>query len=518
MGTSFQLDLKNGSLCSLKQKLVAFTLLLTLAVTSGQSDQPNIVFIMADDLGFNDVGYHGYGEIMTPNIDALARDGVRLENYYVAPLCGPTRTQFLTGRYSIHLGLQGSNLAECTKEGVPLEYRTIANEMKDRGYATHMIGKWHGGFHKKEYFPTNRGFDTYRGYLLRQSSSYYTREMVYTTGIEYMDYRNNEDTYHGDLGEYTTTAFTRRAQELITDHNTTQPMFLYLAYQAPHYPLEAPTSYVNMYMSSIPIKERRLYAAMVTALDDGVGQVVQTLKDAGIYNNTVIILSADNGGLAPFASNYPLKGSKGEFYQGGVRAVGLVSSPLIKASKRNRNVTSLMHITDWLPTLVNIAGDNTSIEVDGFNQWDVIKEGTDSQRQEVLHNIVQRERINATEFSLDTQAAIVNKDGWKLMTGVNRGGVNIPNPKDNYTEWFKIGATSVEEYAERDGELYNILTDPTEQINQFKNPKYASIKEGLLDDLLRYQNTVLDAIPMTVYQQCNPALNGGVWGPWAQKN
>ncbi|XP_060603789.1 arylsulfatase J-like [Ruditapes philippinarum] len=259
------------------------------AIPQCRETRPNIIFIIADDLGYNDLGYHG-SEIRTPNIDKLAMSGVRLENYYVQPVCTPTRGQLLTGKYQIHTGLNWV-LWPATPAGLPLDYPTIADKLQDSGYATHMVGKWHLGFYKPEFLPTSRGFDTFFGFLSGHSD-YYTHitgnyQEKLMTGYDLMenDAPANISRYNG---AYSTQLFATKVKNIIRKQDSDNPMFIYLSFQAVHAPLQVPDKYVNEYLHINDIN-RRKYAGMVSCMDEEVGNIVEAMKTRGIWNNTVII-------------------------------------------------------------------------------------------------------------------------------------------------------------------------------------------------------------------------------------
>ncbi|XP_071945746.1 arylsulfatase J-like isoform X2 [Antedon mediterranea] len=393
-----------------------------ILVSVNASTTPNIIFILADDYGYNDIGYHG-SEIQTPNLDRLAKSGVRFENYYVQPICTPTRSQLLSGRYQIYTGLQHSIIWPTQPNCLPVSMTTLPQRLKDNGYATHAVGKWHIGFYKKECLPTSRGFDSFFGYLTG-SEDYWTH---YRNGGFPSTFMKHWYAYdlHDDLrpaweytGNYSTYIFTEQVQNIITKHNTNEPFFLYLALQSVHSPLQAPDKYINMY-SHIKNKNRRLYAAMTTCMDDAVGKIVQSLKDNLVWNNTILIFSTDNGGqVLQGGNNWPLRGWKASYWEGGMKAVGFTSSPLLPLNVQGTITKELMHISDWFPTLVQgIANGNISdLTLDGFNVWPTISENKPSPRKELLHNIDAFEEKDKSVFNVNMTAAIRVGD-WKLLTG-----------------------------------------------------------------------------------------------------
>nr|ATE50192.1 arylsulfatase 4 [Phyllotreta armoraciae] len=398
-----------------------FVILVESGLMETKNPSPNIIVIMADDMGFNDVSFHGSSEIPTPNIDALAYNGVILNSHYAQSLCTPSRSAFLTGKYPIHSGMQHIVILESEPWGLPLNETLLPELLKNKGYATHAIGKWHLGFFKKEYTPTFRGFDTHFGYW-QGLQDYYTHmtKATYSDEIGY-DMRRNLEVDYEAKGKYSTTLFTEEAVKLIHQHNTSKPMFLYMAHLAPHAgnpsePLQAPDEEVYKF-AHIADPERRVYAAMVSMLDKSVGDVVKALRDRRMLQNSVILFLSDNGAApegvhANRGSNYPLRGMKHSAWEGGTRNIAAIWSPLIKKSRRVSN--HLMHISDWLPTFSSIAGlDSSQIpKIDGLDMWKSISEDDTSPRTEILYNIDDPGRWGG-----------VRQGNWKYIYGSTSNGV-----------------------------------------------------------------------------------------------
>lgn len=356
------------------------------ATSSTQKNQPHIIFILIDDQGFNDIGYHN-PTIRSPTLDRLAAEGVKLENYYVQPICTPSRSQLLLGRYQIHTGLQHSIIRPSQPSCLPAHLDTLPERLREAGYATHLVGKWHLGFYRKACLPTRKGFDSFFG-SLTGSVDYYSYVSCDGPGKCGYDLHEDEGVAWGHEGKYSTAFFTQRARKILESHNPTQrPLFLLLSLQAVHTPLDPPKSYIYPYRDMDNVARRR-FAAMVSTVDEAVRNLTYALRKYGFYRNSVIIYSTDNG-AQPFTggSNWPLRGRKGTYWEGGVRGVGFVHSPLLKRRRRVSN--ALLHITDWFPTLVGLAGGNISKSpgLDGFDVWSTISEGKESPRQEILHNI-----------------------------------------------------------------------------------------------------------------------------------
>ena len=305
-------------------KLTLLTLVLGLVYllptpVSAQRRPPNIVVIVTDDMGYADIGIHGCKDIPTPNIDALARSGIRFTNAYVSgPYCSPTRAGLLTGRYPQRFGHE-FNLdlsAAHSGFGLPLTETTLADRLRAGGYHTAIFGKWHLGA-AEQFHPMSRGFDEFFGFLGGQHSYLDTQA---ATRNPLLDGRKIVD--HTD---YLTDAFTDRAVDFIKRQKS-QPFFLYLAFNAVHTPLEVTQKYLDRF-PNIADEQRRKYAAMLSAMDDGIGRTLNALHQEGLDENTIVFFLNDNGGPTMVgttingASNAPLRGSKRQTYEGGIRVI-----------------------------------------------------------------------------------------------------------------------------------------------------------------------------------------------------
>nr|XP_008516307.1 PREDICTED: arylsulfatase J isoform X1 [Equus przewalskii] len=486
--------------------------------STAATSQPHLIFILADDQGFRDVGYHG-SEIKTPTLDKLAAEGVKLENYYVQPICTPSRSQFITGKYQIHTGLQHSIIRPTQPNCLPLDNATLPQKLKEVGYSTHMVGKWHLGFYRKECMPTKRGFDTFFGSLLG-SGDYYTHYKCDSPGMCGYDlYENDNAAWDYDNGIYSTQMYTQRVQQILASHDPRKPIFLYIAYQAVHSPLQAPSRYFEHYRSIVNINRRR-YAAMLSCLDEAINNVTLALKTYGFYNNSIIIYSSDNGGQPTAGgSNWPLRGSKGTYWEGGIRAVGFVHSPLLK--NKGTVCKELVHITDWYPTLISLAEGqiDEDIQLDGYDIWETISEGLRSPRVDILHNIdpIYTKAKNgslAAGYGIWNTAiqSAIRVQHWKLLTG---------NP--GYSDWVPPQSFSNlgpnrwhnERITLSTGKsvwLFNITADPYERVDL--SNRYPGIVKKLLRRLSQYNKTAVPVRYPPKDPRSNPRLNGGVWGPW----
>ncbi|KAF5271189.1 hypothetical protein FQR65_LT05333 [Abscondita terminalis] len=388
-------------------------ILFCVSFSATQKARPNIIFILADDLGWNDVSFHGSSQILTPNIDILAYSGIILNKYYVSPICTPSRSALMTGKYPIHTGMQHHILYGGEPRGLPLGETLLPQYLKELGYSTHMVGKWHLGSYKKVYTPTYRGFDSHLGFWTGHHD--YSDHTAMENGVWGLDFRRNMEIAWDLHGQYSTDIFTNEAEKIIKNHNKTAPLFLYFSHAAvhsgnPYNPLPAPDNYVAKF-KNITNYQRGRFAGVLTKLDESVGKVVQALQLNGMLENSIIVFSSDNGGPADgfnrnAASNWPLRGVKDTLWEGGVRAAGFLWSPLIT---QNQRVSSQMvHITDWLPTLYHAAGGDVKklTKLDGLDLWPSLTNNTDSPREEILHNI-------DDEFGI---TAFTSGD-WKYLNG-----------------------------------------------------------------------------------------------------
>jgi arylsulfatase A-like enzyme len=370
--------------------LAAVLALFAITLPAADAPRPNLVFFLIDDLGYADCGFNGGKEIRTPQIDALAEGGAVLEAHYVQPVCSPTRAAFLSGRYPTRTGVY-TVVRPHAKWGLPLDERTLAVALKEAGYTTAITGKWHLGEFDPAYLPMSRGFEHQYGH--------------YFGALDYFSHvRDNElDWYREQVLSkeegYSTHLIAKEACRLIEGQERGKPLFLYVPFNGVHSPLQVPDSYLAPYAS---LSGSRLQlAGMLAAVDEAVGQIVAALEKAGMRENTLIVFSSDNGGPKP-GTNTPLRDYKGSLYEGGVRAAAFANWPgKIPAGQR---IAHPMHIIDWYPTLVKLAGASLegSRPLDGKDVWPMLTEQAPSPH----------------EFLLSAQApdrAALRIGDWKLI-------------------------------------------------------------------------------------------------------
>jgi len=340
------------------------TVLASAGAVSAQSRPPNIVMIVGDDMGYADIGIHGSKDIPTPNIDALARAGIRFTDAYVTgPHCSPTRAGLLTGRYQQRFGHEvNMGAGSGPNGGLPLGETTMADRLKAAGYRTALFGKWHLGS-AEQLHPLSRGFDEFYGFLGGEHS-YFESSPSGTNPL--MDDRNRVE-----ASGYLTDVLTDRAVAFIKREKA-RPFFLYLAYNAVHTPMHAPEKYLVRF-KGIADEQRRTYAAMMSAMDDGIGRTLDALRSEGLEEDSLVFFFSDNGGptmpttTINGSTNTPLRGSKRQTWEGGIRVPFIIrwKGRLAEQKIDSRPIIQL----DVLPTALAAAGVESKAEwkLDGVN-------------------------------------------------------------------------------------------------------------------------------------------------------
>ena len=497
-------------------KLISIALLL-LATSISAADKPHILFLLVDDWGWANVGYHrevATREVETPNFDNLVKNGLELDQNYVFRFCSPSRSSLMTGHLPIHVNdINGYNEYNpddpiAGYAGIPPKMTGIAEKLKTAGYETHMVGKWHAGCVTFDQIPTGKGFDTYFGYL-HGANDYYTEYSRKCNNTPVVDlWSDNQPAWGLNGTDYEEAMFTKQVLQVVKSHDPTKPLFLYYAPHIVHTPLEVPDKYVQMY-SFIDDHDRQYYHAMTKYLDDFIGELTSTLKDKGLWDNLLWVTSSDNGGpIYPGggANNYPLKGGKSSDWQGGIRVNGFVSGGYLPEKMRGQKTDGYIHIADWYATFCNLAGVDPTDEraaeaklppIDSLNMWPMISgENTTSPRVDIPAS-------NSTLISGDHKIlqGDVEQAGW---TGPQYP--NLTNP---------AGGIKALEHCGDGGCLYNIKEDPEERVNLAT--KMPDILKEMQQKLAKYQATYFN--PQRGKQPlvaCETAMNKykGFWGPF----
>jgi arylsulfatase B len=436
---------------------IAYTL---LAPTAPAVERPNIVILLADDLGWADVGYHG-GKIDTPSVDRLAREGVRLENFHVAPLCSPTRAGLMTGRWPIRYGMGEAVITPWRRHGLPTTERTLADMLATAGYERRgAIGKWHLGHYRQKYLPLNRGFTHFYGHY-NGMFDYFTHEREGE-----LDWHRNFDTCR-DEG-YSTDLIGREAARFIDESPAGKPFFLYVPFNAPHTPLQAKPEDIAKY-DNIEDPKLRIYAAMVDSMDQAIGKVLAAIDEKDIADNTFVLFLSDNGGTR-FGDNRPWRSGKGSVYEGGVRVPAVVRWPA-GGLIGGREVDAMMGYIDIYPTIKRIAratGPDAN-PLDGRDMFDVILGKAEPPQRDWFSYIAQ-----------GTPHRIAVCDGtWKLVvSGGNVLDVSLDDGDRDKTD----GGPTIE--------LFRLDRDPGEKTNLVG--KHPEIAGQLLKRLKEHRQLKID--------------------------
>jgi arylsulfatase A-like enzyme len=468
--------------------LLTLSVFFTLNLFS--ADRPNIVIILTDDLGWGDVSYHG-GFIPTPNIDQLAEDGVELNRFYANPVCSPTRASLLTGLHIFNHGVVRPFMNPAAEQtGMPPELKIMPQYFKEAGYQTALSGKWHLGMAKEEFWPTNRGFDTSYGHM--------------SGGIGYFDHtaagrldwhRNGKSLVEEG---YSTELIANEAINIIQNKDKDRPLFLYVAFNAPHTPIEAPLKNIKSF-DYLDDKKDQVYAANVNALDFEIGKILNAIEEEGILNETIILFFSDNGPvfdidpivkvIAPNLINAKgstagLKGSKTSALEGGIRVPAVIWwKGVIEKSKSDQ----FFFVQDILPTLLSASGISISnnTKFDGKDKWINLTTNT----------IIPPENAFIGSRVISDERALFN-DEWKLYS--------------SKPQLIPVSASY---------KLFNIIKDPYEKndLSEVKSEVFKKMKKTITS--YEERDVVGDMNPAHAYLHGDDRQGGTELGsPWLDGN
>jgi len=492
----------------------------------------SIVVTVIDDLGWGDVGYNAPQELgrATPTIDRLAAQGVRMDRFYASPTCTASRAALMTGRYPMHLGLQDSVIHPSEPRGVPLEARFLSEKLKDLGYRSALVGKWHLGFHQRAYTPRARGFDTFFG-ILTGGGDHYSHETTSTFTPRGSAYKgrasvmSGANLWHDDVavsgeheGIHTTELYSSRAADLILEEG---PLFLMVSYQAVHAPVQAPAREQCRHLLD---RSRRAMCAMIRMVDDGIRQLEAALIESGRWDSAAWFVCSDNGGvLRHGSSNGDLRGEKGSYYEGGIRVPAFASGGLARPSLV---FDGLVHVTDLHATTLALAGAPDSL-IDGLDQSCALFVTTcinATTRTEIVHNVnsdlfggagalrvgdfklVVASRVSESEI-YEYGVHMLQDDVWdqaELSQVIHQKLLRSP------------GASSLFDVSRNPNEIDDPVgcADPAACRDLYDHPDYRDVRLALrarFDDLQPSPSTEqwTDDGPLA-----DPKLFGGVWSPW----
>ena len=481
------------------------------------SPPPNIVVILADDLGFHDVPWHNTETLVAPSLTALSREGVVLEQHYSQSVCSPSRAALLTGRYAINTGLHTGALPSLVPGGLRTDLATLPQLLSDAGYSTWVLGKWHLGMCSESFWPNRRGFDHFHGMLGGAADYYSHRTDDPPVHIPGYDYRLDSEVDVAASGTYSTKLIRDDAVSVILGHNSTKPLFLYLPFQAPHGPLMVDSSYQDLY-SDIPSQDRQKYLGMVTALDQAVGDIVQALKTGGLYDNSILLFLSDNGApvggwpgyggsdrpLEYGGANFPLRGGKLTLWEGGTRTPALILAPNTLSP---RIESSVVHLADWLPTLLAATGLEAPTGLDGLSMWDRLRDPSlPSPRTEMVYNI-----------NLMPPRRLPGVDQWPPIAALRQGDWKYVWRTYGYDGWARPAEMGLEAPypppADVRHKLYNLAVDPLEEEDLSEDfPEVAATMLAMLQQLHAAMGREGNATRPPQDQAGRPELQGGYWG------
>ena len=449
------------------------SLALTAALPAVAADRPNIIVMVADDLGWNDVGYHG-GDIDTPSLDRLANEGVQLDRFYTTPICSPTRAALMTGRDPIRLGVAYGVIMPWDNTGIHPDEHFMPQSFEAAGYQTAMVGKWHLGHAQQTFHPNERGFQHFYGYLHTEVGFF--PPFANQGGI---DFQRNGQTID-DQG-YESYLLADEVSRYIRERDQAKPFFLYMPFIAPHTPLDAPQELQDKYkdintdlkparsgptdvtrrLSKLMMRPsaRPMYAAVVDGMDQAIGRVLKTLDEQGITDNTIVLFFSDNGGAAYSvggADNVPLRGGKGETFEGGIRVISLMRWP--EGIKAGTKMDSIMTAMDVFPTLAAAAGIETKNrrKLDGRDMTAAVLKGEKIPRKDLV--------FFGSETPIFGQFYLTAfNDEWKLVQEVQQNQVS----------------TDVT------NRLFKISEDPNEYNNLAQ--KYPEVVQELSDAIMQWR-------------------------------
>ncbi len=432
---------------------VSFLLLISLLLSCNKStiNKPNILLIMSDDQGYHDVSYYGTSDIKTPNIDLIKKNGIRFDNFYAnSPVCSPTRASLMTGLYPDKAGVPG--VIRTYKDNnwgfLRNDVLLLPERLNKLNYDTALIGKWHLGLESPN-TPNERGFDFFHGWLGDMMDDYWDHKRH---GINYM--RLNDKII--EVKGHATDLFTDWSIEYIkSKKNSNKPFFLYLAYNAPHFPVQPPKNYLEKVMKREKDIDsvRANLVAFIEHMDYGIGRVIKSLKETNQFENTLIIFTSDNGGHNPSkANNGPLRDGKQSVYEGGLKVPTVVSWE--KNIKKNISSNKTILTMDLYPTILEIAGDNNKLNIDGTSFADELYNPKNNHKND--RNIYFVRREGGMKYSGKTISAI-RKGSWKLLQN---------SPFDSL-------------------ELYNLDLDPQEKNNLINSERevYNELNKLLMNQI-----------------------------------
>lgn len=517
-----------------------FIFLVLINIVAG--NQPNIVLIIADDMGWSDIGFtdkHGASTAdvpESPNLDGLAADGVILDNFYVQALCSPTRASLMTGKYPHKIGQAVAYAVFGPFDNLGTEHRLFSEDLSEKNYDVQGVGKWHLGRAEKA-LPTSRGFNSFYGaysgminhYTHKSPMISFTKNGSFIKGYRWPDFHYDHTDEDGDFvsedicaevdGIHSTDLFTAAAVDRIKEHDQSNPLFLYVAYTTPHSELQPDPEIVKTRNQHIKDEKKREYAAMVTQMDNGVGEIVSALKDTDMWENTVFVFMSDHGASrirncwdTVGGSNAPYRDGKSTMFEGALKSAAFVWSPWLQDDIRGSHSKALLHIVDLYPLFMDLADGMINDPVkdakcttkecdkrDGGHYFRNVLNGINVGRDTIVHNMVKKVPDGKTlyycsklapekktfpklEVTLPDDYAVVRHHQYKLLEGLGDWCKNSRLVEKPCPEQFMYKNTSVM--------LFDIEKDPYETQNVASD--HLDIVEKLHNIIVENQKDAVD--------------------------
>mmetsp|Transcript_468 Transcript_468/g.933 ORF Transcript_468/g.933 Transcript_468/m.933 type:complete len:570 (-) Transcript_468:290-1999(-) len=527
--------------------LVSFSLLFAAwasasAPASIAARRPHIVFFLADDVGWSNVGWNN-DRLITPHMNNLVKEGVLLQRHYAYKFCSPSRSSLLSGRLPIHVN-QENSATEQRFAGIPLGMTLWPEKLQALGYRTHQVGKWHVGMATPAHVPTGRGFDSSLTYF-NFGEDHYTQirggaALSTNTGqaCKGVDLWKNDRPAYGLNGTYGGFLFTRESLNVIEQHNVSEPLLLFVAWQNNHPPLQVPRAYIERY----PPGERTIINGMTTFLDEAIGNVTAALMRRGMWNDTLVIFCGDNGGyIGSGGDSSPLRGGKFSDFEGGVRVPAFVAGGFVPPQRRGTAVDGYIHLADWYPTLTRLAsasgamrachGDPRAVAaglpgLDGVDAWGLIVGEEESARKEVPLSILppaaarlwppRTAAYRDPNYFVGGEGLIMGR--FKLLRGIQHGSAFFSPTNVSCSglaaPWTFPKNPGVPCTPSNHDMLFDIIADPLETRDLAS--ALPDVTSRLRDRLEELRSNVYAPDRGDVEQAACHQIdaNGGFWGPW----
>jgi arylsulfatase A-like enzyme len=460
--------------------------------------KPHVIIILADDMGYSSLGTaHDPLSFATPTLTKLATSGIIMSNYYAQEVCTPARAALLTGRLPLSVGMQYFMVQSAIPWGLSMDETTMAEIFLENDYRTHMLGKWHLGHFTPFLLPTARGFESFTGMLNGESYYWSKKNLDHPTFKDLLI--SNQTCYapyqESDLHVYSTFLYRDKAISIIQQHDPIEPLFLYLSFQAVHDPfgeidkvhLEGipksflPDEIYDEIQKSVYGEKRRMYTMSMYLMDEAIGKIIDELKAKGMYENSYIIFSSDNGGCyGGGGMNGPLRGTKGSLFEGGVKVDAFIHSPLLPTSLSGSSYAGLFHISDWLPTLMDLTDVKYEVkagyEFDGVSHVNSWLHRKAYPRHDILYNYY--DNIDFYTFDIWTNGSFaVRDDRYKLLHTFDSkaygGWYNEADSMDSIDDDINSEIRCAPQIALNDGDftyyLFDLVNDPYETKNLYNS-------------------------------------------------